>query len=77
MEYLPPGIIAADIDMDKVISLMQPQDVKRLREYCMIHFPGWMYALIVSEAAKDKEKFEDFVRRACFNEVMRRIKERE
>lgn len=73
MDYLPPEII---FDLDTVIEAMQPEDIRILREYCMIHFPTWLWRIIKREAEVGDMTPEDFVRTSCMNEIMNRINER-
>jgi hypothetical protein len=55
---------------------MQPEDVKRFNEYCMIHFPGWLFKIIKREAELCNMSFEQFVRIACMEVARNRIVER-
>lgn len=73
---LPP---LPELTMTQVTILlqhMQPEDVKRFNEYCMIHFPNWLFKIIKRESELTKMSFESFVHMACFNEIMKRVKER-
>lgn len=74
-DHIPPP----ELTMDHIATLlthMQPEDVKRFNEYCMIHFPDWMFRLIKREAELCNMSFEEFVRLACFEVVKKHVIER-
>lgn len=74
MEYTPPTLTMDDITI--LLQHMQPEDVKRFNEYCMIHFPGWLFKIIKREAELTGMSFEQFVRIACMEIARNRIVER-
>ncbi|MGJ0429604.1 hypothetical protein [Methylobacter sp.] len=68
-----------ELTMDHIAILlkhMQPADVKKYNEYCMIHFPGWLFKIIKREADHLGMSYESFVRIACINEVVRQVEKR-
>ncbi len=74
MEYTPPELTMDQIDI--LISHMQPEDVKRFNEYCMIHFSSWLFKIIKREADEAGMSFEQFVRIACIEEIKNRVSRR-
>lgn len=70
----PPELTMTQVTM--LLQHMQPEDVKRFNEYCMIHFPHWLFKIIKREADLSTMSFESFVHMACINEVVKRIKAR-
>ena len=68
-----------ELTMDHVAILlmhMQPEDVKRFNQYCMIHFPDWLFKITKREAELCNMSFEEFVRLACFEVVKKHVVER-
>ena len=74
MDYTPPTLTMDDITI--LLQHMQPEDVKKFNEYCMIHFPNWLFKVIKREAELCNMSFEQFVRIACMEVARNRIVER-
>ncbi len=70
---LPPII---ELDIDVLIQQLSPEDARYLKEFCMIHFPTWLYKIIQREASMSGQSYEQFVRIACIEAIMNRVKER-
>lgn len=71
--------VPPEFTMDHITILlthMQPEDVKRFNEYCMIHFPGWLFRIIKREAELCNMSFEEFVQLACISEIKRNVERR-
>ncbi len=71
--------IPPKLNKDHIVTLlmhMQPEDAKRFNEYCMIHFPRWLFKIIKKEAQLCDMSFEEFVRIACFEIVKKHITQR-
>ena len=74
MDYIPPTLTMDDITI--LLQHMQPEDVKRFNEYCMIQFPSWLFRIVKREADLAGMSFENFVRLACIGEIRNRVDRR-
>lgn len=60
-------------DLVRIFKHMSDDDVKKVKEYCMIHFSRWLFTIITNEARIANITYEEFVRQACVNEIKRRV----
>ena len=70
---LPPNL---EVNIDLLLEHLSPEDVKFFKEHCMMHFPSWLFKLIQRECTIEGKTFGDFVRMACVELAIKRIKER-
>ena len=73
VQDIPPVDIKV---IHQIIETMSPQDYKMFCEWRMMQFPEWMSKLILEEVALTGESYDEFVRRACCNEIIERILKR-
>lgn len=71
---VPPELTIDHIAI--LLTHMQPEDVKRFNEYCMIHFPSWLFKIIKRESELCNMSFEEFVRLSCLSEIRRNVERR-
>ena len=73
---LPPVPNLSLDDIEVLLQHMEPEDVRRYNEYCMIYLPGWLFRAIRHEAQLSDMPFEDFIRQSCLNEIRSRFQKR-